>query len=68
MITLYHQDTCGQCKMAEMLLKKNNIEYTSCKDIEFMKSKGIMSTPTLDTGQQLIAGAKAIKDWIESRK
>ena len=68
MITLYHQDTCSQCKMAELILKQNNIEYNSCKDIEVMKSKGIMSTPVLDTGQELIAGAKAIKAWIESRK
>lgn len=68
MITLYHQDGCGQCRMAEILLKQEKIEFEGCKDIEVMQAKGITRTPTLDTGTELIFGAKAIKEWLETRE
>lgn len=66
-IILYHQDSCGQCKMAELILKKANIDYISCKDIEEMKSLNISSTPTLAVDGVLYYGVKSIRDWIESR-
>ena len=64
---LYHQDSCGQCRMVEMLLDKNNINYVSCKDIDEMIKLGIVKTPTLVVDGVKYEGAKAVKDWIESR-
>ena len=66
-VILYHQKTCGQCKAVEMLLKKANIEYESCEDVEAMKQKGILSTPTLEVNGELKRG-KDIIDWIKGKK
>lgn len=67
-IILYHQEGCGQCKMAEMLLKKENIEYDSCTDVDEMKEKGITQTPVLSVDENFYYGAKGVKEWIESRR
>ena len=50
-----------------MLLDKNNISYVSCKDIDEMIKLGIVKTPTLVVNGVKYEGAKAVKDWIESR-
>ena len=55
-VILYHQETCPQCKMVEMLLKKNNIEYISNKDIDEMTKLGINHTPTLSVNGELKTG------------
>ena len=65
-ITLYHQDSCGQCKMVEMLLKKKNIKYESNKDINEMLKMGIKHTPTLSVDGQLLSGKELI-NWINER-
>ena len=66
-IVLYHQDSCGQCKMAEILLKKNNIDFISCKDINTMKGLGIQHTPTLSVDGKLFTSLKEIDTWIKTR-
>lgn len=71
-LTLYHQSGCGQCKVVEMLLKKDNLEYESVMDVEEMIRRGIRSTPVLEVRDNdqvsLIFGAKDIKNWIEQQK
>ena len=64
-IILYHQHTCPQCRMVEMLLKKKNIEYTLVDDLEEMKKLGIIHTPTLSVNGNLKVG-KPIIDYINS--
>ena len=63
-VILHHQDTCGQCRAVEMMLRKNNIEFESNKDIETMKSKGITSTPALEVDGVVLKG-KDIINWIK---
>ena len=65
-IILYHQESCPQCKMIEKLLKSKNIEYTSCMDIETMKSKGLRMTPVLEVDGKLLMG-KELFSWVNSR-
>lgn len=65
-IILYHQDSCGQCKMVEMLLKKKNIQFESNKDINQMMELGIKHTPTLSVNGQLLVGKELI-NWINER-
>ena len=65
-VILYHQEGCGMCKAIEMQLKKNNISYESCTDVDEMKTKGINHTPILEVdGEQLVG--KDILDWIRGR-
>lgn len=66
-VILYHQDTCPQCKMVEMLLKNNNIEYTSNKNISDMEKLNINHTPTLSVNGELKTG-KEIFNYINSRR
>lgn len=63
-ITLYHQDTCPQCRMVETLMKKKNINYTSCKDVDYMISIGINHTPTLEVDGTRLVGKELI-GWIK---
>ena len=46
-VILYHTDTCPVCKMIEILLKKNNIPYTSNKDVNEMLNLGKNHPPEL---------------------
>ena len=66
-VVLYHTDTCPVCRMIEMLLKNNNIPYTSNKDIEAMKSLGITHPPILSVNGEFKKGQE-IKDYINSRR
>lgn len=63
-VVLHHQDTCGQCRAVEMMLKKNGIEFESNKDVEKMKAMGIMSTPALEVDGEILKG-KEIINWIK---
>lgn len=64
-IKLYHQNGCPMCKTVEMLLEKNNIIYESHKDLEEMKSLGIVRTPALMVDDTIMLGRDII-DWIKS--
>jgi hypothetical protein len=46
MITLYTID-CPKCKVLEMKLEQKNVPYQAIKDIEVMKTLGIMTAPVL---------------------
>lgn len=65
-VTLYHQQSCPQCKMVEALLEKRNIAHKSNSDIDYMTSIGIKTTPTLSVDGTLLTG-KAITDWIRQQ-
>ena len=67
-VILYHQDGCSQCQMAILLLNRANIPFTSCKDVNVMKEKGITSPPVLQDGTLFCKGVKAINEWIRMRK
>lgn len=66
-VILYHTDTCPVCKMIEMLLKKNNIPYTSNKNVDEMMSLGINHPPVLSVNGEFKVGQQ-IKDYINSRR
>ena len=65
-VKLYHQQSCPQCKMVETLLKRYNINYESVTDIDYMKSIGVKSTPTLSVDGTLMVG-KPIVEWIKKQ-
>lgn len=65
-VVLYHQPTCPQCRAVESLLKRENIQYTSNMDVDYMQSVGIKSTPVLEVDGTLLKG-KDIIDWIKKR-
>ena len=67
-VVLYHTDSCGQCNMAVILLNREKIDFTSCKDVNIMKDRGIHKTPTLEVNGQLFEGVKAINEWIKNRE
>ena len=56
---------CPQCKGVEMLLKKKNIEYTECSDLEEMRKLSIKQVPVLSVDGKLFHG-KEIHDWLKS--
>ena len=63
----YHTSTCPQCKMVEMLLKKNNIVYESIEDVDAILEKGITHTPALEIDGQIKFG-KDIISWINNKR
>ena len=65
-VILYHQDGCPMCKAVELQLKKKNIEFTSNKDIEEMRAKGILHTPVLEVDGTMFIG-KDIINWIKEQ-
>lgn len=66
-IILMHQDGCPQCKMVEMLLKKYNIEYDSCKDVDKMIELGITHTPAIIVEGDKLQG-KDMMNWINHHR
>lgn len=45
-----------------MTLKKKNIPYIECTDVEEMKSKGITTVPVLSIDGKLISGKELFKE------
>ena len=66
-LILYHTSTCPVCKMIEMLLKQNNIQYTSNMDVDEMLKLGIVHPPVLSVNGEFKIGQQ-IKDYINSRR
>lgn len=60
MIVLYTID-CPKCKVLENLLKKNQVEYEICKDMNLMKEKGFRECPKLEVDGELYGFSEAIK-------
>ena len=60
MVKLYTID-CPKCKVLEMKLDQKNIEYEKIKDIDIMKSLGIMTAPVLGVDDKLLMFADAVK-------
>lgn len=65
MLKLYSQSTCGMCKTIHLLLDKNNIEYEEIQDVNLMKEKGVLHTPTLETEEGKLLQGKDIIDFIK---
>ena len=63
MNVIYTQDNCPKCKILKKKMDDKNIQYTECKDINIMLSKGIEFTPILEINGQLMKYADAIK-WV----
>ena len=66
-IIFYHTQTCPQCKMVEMLLKKNKINYDSVEDVDLMIEKGINHTPALEVDGKILFG-KDIITWVNGQR
>ena len=65
MIKLYTTH-CPQCRALEMKLTKAGIEYTSCDDVEIIKSLGFKAAPMLDVDGQIYNFSQAIK-WVNTQ-
>lgn len=60
MIVLYTID-CPKCKVLENLLKKNQVEYESVRDMNLMKEKGFRECPKLEVNGELYGFSEAVK-------
>lgn len=58
---------CPQCKLVEMLLNKNNLEFEENTNIEEMKSLGITSVPVLSIDGKLY-DTRAAVSFLSSYK
>lgn len=65
-VIFYHTLSCPQCKMVEKLLNDNSIEYTSCIDMDEMRSKEIRHVPALGVDDKILMG-KEIFAWVRGR-
>ncbi len=64
-IILYTID-CPACIALEMLMKRHNIQYTVCKDIDKMISMGMNEMPVLGVNGKLLSNAEATA-WVRER-
>jgi glutaredoxin len=62
-ITLYSTD-CPKCKILKQKLDEKNINYETCKDVNFMLSKGIKSVPILEVDDEIMNYLNAI-NWVK---
>lgn len=53
---------CPKCMMLENILKKENIDYEVCTDVDKMLSMGIQSVPMLGVGDKLMDYDEAVKE------
>ena len=60
MIVLYTID-CPKCKVLENLLKKNQVEYESVRDMNLIKEKGFRECPKLEVNGELYGFSEAVK-------
>lgn len=60
MVTLHTID-CSKCKVLEALLKKNNIQYETNRDVEIMKATGFRECPILQVDDSFYGFADAVK-------
>lgn len=66
MIVLYTID-CPKCKVLETLLKKNNLEYESVRDVELMVQKGFKDCPKLEIDGKLYNFTESVKMLQEGK-
>lgn len=65
-VTLYSIG-CPQCKVLEMLLKRNEIRYNLVEGAEEMQKRGFKSAPILEVDGEAMNFSKAMK-WIKGEK
>ena len=65
-VTLYSIG-CPQCKVLEMLLERNKINYNLVMGAEEMQKRGFKSAPILEVNGEAMAFPAAMK-WIKGEK
>ena len=65
MLVLYTQPNCGMCRTAHYILDQKKVPYEECQDADKLRDLGILHTPALDTGEEILTG-KALMDYIKS--
>ena len=58
---------CPRCKVLETKLKEKKINYYICDDLNIMEDKGIITSPILDIGNNLLDFGQAIK-WLKGEQ
>lgn len=61
MITLYTTESCPQCELLKRLMDSHNMRYDVCKDMDVMRTKGMISVPQLEVDGKLMTFAEALK-------
>lgn len=64
MVKLY-TNHCPQCVILEEKLRKNNIDFSVCDDIESMRQAGVTYTPALCVDGAMLNMSEAWK-WIDA--
>jgi glutaredoxin len=60
---IIYTTNCPQCKVLESLLKRSNIEFETCEDVDVMISKGMRSAPNLEVDGTIMNYQQALR-WI----
>ncbi|MCK8625027.1 glutaredoxin-like protein NrdH [Apilactobacillus xinyiensis] len=66
-VTVYSKNNCIQCKMTKKFLEEHNVEFIEKnineepEYIEYLKEKGFMSLPVVETNEFEISGFRPDK-------
>lgn len=66
MKVILYSTHCPKCKVLEMKLKQNNIDFEEINDVNLMVEKGFKSAPVLEVDGVTYGFTEAIA-WIKER-
>ena len=58
---------CPACRAMEALLKRNNITYTECTDVNLMLSKGLKRVPWVELPDGTLYDLKGMQEYCKSK-
>ncbi len=64
MKVILYSTHCPKCKVLEMKLKQNNVDFEEINDVDLMVKKGFKATPVLEV-DGVIYGFKEAVEWIK---
>ena len=67
MSIILYSTGCPKCNVLEAKLNSKGINYEVCRDIEIMRSKGMMTAPNLEVDGKLMDFGAAIR-WINTEQ
>lgn len=62
MSAVLYSTNCPKCMILEKMLDKKGVEYKKCTDMKEIRSKGIMSAPTLEMDGKLLSYDEAMSE------
>jgi glutaredoxin len=66
-IIVYTTEACGRCNILKDKIKKKNIDFKECQDINEMKKLGINAVPVLKLNDDFLDYKAAVR-WINEKE